>query len=87
MVICTKDSTKVLKASLSLPEGVRGWWVGRWRPRKLWAGVGQKQVERGADADVGEVEKLNSWSETNHGLTFAGLAFFLFDKGCFFLKF
>ena len=57
------------------------------RPRKLWAGVGQKQVERGADADVGEVEKLNSWSETNHGLTFAGLAFFLFDKGWFFFKF
>ena len=47
----------------------------RWRPRKLWVGVGQKRVERGADADVGEVEKLNSWSETNHGLTFAGLAF------------
>ena len=76
VVICTRDSTKVLKASLSLPEGVRGWWVGRWRPRKLWAGVGQKRVERGADADVGEVEKLNSWSETNQSLTFAGLAFF-----------
>ena len=50
----------------------------RWRPRKLWVGVGQKRVERGADADVGEVEKLNSWSETNQSLTFAGLAFFSF---------
>lgn len=62
------------------PEGVH-WWVGLRRPRKLWAGVGQKRVERGADADVGEVEKLNSWSETNHGLTFAWL--FPSDKGGF----
>ena len=44
------------------------------RSRKLWEGVGQEKIEYSADEDVGEVEKLNSWTGwCEHGLTFAWL--------------
>ena len=52
------------------------------RSRKLWEGVGQEKIEYSADEDVGEVEKLNSWTGwCEHGLTFAWLFFVLIVLG------
>ena len=63
-----------------LPEGVGHCeWVGL-RPRKLQVGADQKLVERGVDVDFDEVEKLNSWSDTNTASHLPGLASF-YDKG------